>query len=325
MHGLITGVRGFIGSCLVARATDFGHTIIGLDDCSRGLNNVESISEAKFIKHDCREGIGSILDEYEGLEYQTSTFAHNFGGKPDFVCHLAAGTGSLSRPYEELCELNIDMTKRVYKDAVEHGIKCFVFPTTSLVEGVPDSPYVRSKQDAIDWLISQDDDINLIPLQLYNVTGSYADFSEHRKLEVHIIPIMLEKYMRNEVFIVNGKNYDTPDGSPGRDFSNVVDVCDAILDLVHIQLKEFPFKTNKPIKIGTGMITTTLQMIDMFNNIVEPLFGRKLKFDFGERRAYDCGWLRCDQPYLHLLKNPTMIQESLKDEVETLLRVVYKV
>jgi UDP-glucose 4-epimerase len=335
---LITGSRGFIGSCLTARATDFRQNVISLDDQSRGLNDVKSIEpNHKFIAYDCREGVAPILDEFEfppkdiGMrQTEQNTKEVIFKSFPcDAVIHLAAGTGSLSRPYEELCELNIDMTKRIYADAVSRGVKVFVFPTTSLVEGVPDAPYVRSKQDAMDWLTAQNDDIKVIPLQFYNVTGAYADFSEHRKLEVHIIPVMLEKFMRNETFVVNGDDYpDTIDGTPGRDFSNVINsnvinVCDSILKLIDIQLHS-PFKTNKPIKIGTGVTTTTKQMIDMFDKYMEPKFGRKLKWEAGPRRAYDCGSLRCDQPYLNIIADDVVdINTSLKGELDALLKVVY--
>jgi len=330
---LVTGSAGFIGSCLVARATEDGHSVISLDDQSRGLNDVKSIVEDhKFIRHDCREGIAPILDEfsYSPVIGARQILGNNTGVPCDVVVHLAAGTGSLSRPYEELCELNIDMTKRIYADAVSRGVKVFVFPTTSLVEGVPDAPYVRSKQDAMDWLMGQNDGINVIGLQFYNVTGAYNSFSEHRKLEVHIIPIMLEKFMNDETFIVNGGDYDTVDGTPGRDFSNVKNVCDAILTLSEIQLSKTPFKMNKPIKIGTGVTTTTKQMIDMFDAYMEPKFGKKLKWEIGPRRAYDCGSLRCDQPYLQIMatkrsfEDVVGIEESLQDELDALLKVVYK-
>ena len=330
MNILVTGSKGFIGSCLTAIATEDGHNVLSLDDQSRGLNDVKSVSEGhRFIAHDCREGIAPILDEYADIPVLSREGGIAFHGKGDPInvaVHLAAGTGSLSRPYSELCELNIDMTKKVYQDAVEHGVKVFVFPTTSLVEGVPDAPYVKSKQDAMDWLIAQNDDIKIVPLQFYNVTGAYNGFSEHRKLEVHIVPVMLEKFMKDDTFIVNGDDYDTVDGTPGRDFSNVINVCESILKLSSIQLNsDTSFKANKPIKIGTGVITTTKQMIDMFDAYMEPKFGRKLKWEIGGRRDYDCGWLKCDQPYMNILVDEVFnIKWSIQDELETLLKAVYK-
>jgi UDP-glucose 4-epimerase len=307
MRILISGTRGFIGSVLMTRAKEAGHFAYGLDDYSRGLNDTAT------KKWDCRQGVKEIFDE----------FTVNVNEPPfDAVVHLAAGTGSLSRPYEELCELNIDMTKKIYLESVEAGIPVFAFPTTSLVEGVPDSPYVRSKQDAMDWLLSKNDNINKIPLQFYNVTGAYNDFSEIRKLEVHIVPIMIECFMNNKPFIINGDKYDTVDGTPGRDFSNVIDVSDFILHLCRVQL-ERPFKSGGVIKVGTGQITTALQMVEMFNEIVVPRFGRKLEYEIGPERAYDCGWLRCDQPYLSIVKKPILIKQSLRSEVDTILRKVY--
>lgn len=328
MNILITGSRGFIGSCLSAIALDRWdkHNVIGLDDLSRGLNNVQSLERIKFIPHDCREGIKDILDEQYEINIKGMRPQYfSVNPKVDVVVHLAAGTGSLSRPLSELMELNVEMTKKIYHDALEHGAKVFVFPTTSLVEGVPDAPYVDSKQRAMDWLVAQNDNIQILPLQFYNVTGAYNNFTEHRKLEVHIIPIMLECYMNNKPFVINGDDYDTIDGTPGRDYSNVVDLCNFILD-VSKDLIYTPMKITKPIKLGTGQTTTALQLIKMFNEFMEPKFGRKLEYQIGPRRAYDCGWLRCDQPYLHIYTGgPTTIKDSLEHELEALLKVVYNV
>lgn len=308
MKLLITGGRGFIGSVLSLVARERGHKIIAVDDYSRGLN------DNPCITWDCRQGISHILDE----------FTYNKSDAPfDAVVHLAAGTGSLSRPYEELVELNVEMTKKVYFDAVEHNVKTFVFPTTSLVEGVPDAPYVRSKQDAMDWIMSRNDGINIIGLQFYNVTGSYNRFSEIRKLEVHIVPIMLECFMNNKPFVINGDQYDTLDGTPGRDFSNVVDVSEFILHLIGIQ-KISPFKSGGVIKVGTGRITTAKQMVDIFNKWAQPKFNKILQYEIGPIRPYDCGWLRCDQPYLHIFKKPRDIETSLVDELNVLLAEIYK-
>ncbi len=326
---LVTGAKGFIGSCLTRYLLSHRHQVIAVDDLSRGLNNVEKYQGSayfKFIPFDCRQGVAPILDEYMdvagwGLERKSR-------GLPviDAVVHLAAGTGSLGRPYEELVDLNINMTKKIYQDTVDKDIPVFVFPTTSLVEGVPDAPYVKSKQDAMDWLCAQNSDVKLIPLQFYNVTGANGEFSEHRKLEVHIIPIMLGCFMDKKKFIINGSDYDTVDGSPGRDFSNINDVIGITEYLIKVQLSDSPFKVNKPIKLGTGTITTTLQMIELFNEFMEPRFGRKLEWEYGPRRPYDCGWLRCDQPYLHVFNlSPTPIKLSLAEELHALLDVVYNI
>jgi UDP-glucose 4-epimerase len=128
--------------------------------------------------------------------------------------------------------------------------------------------------------------------------------------------------MNNKPFIVNGDKYDTVDGTPGRDFSNVIDVSEFIMHLIDVQSKS-PFKSGGVIKVGTGNITTAKQMIDMFNTWAKPKFNRELQYEIGPNRAYDCGWLRCDQPYLHIYKKPTDIFKSLVDELEIISRKVY--
>jgi UDP-glucose 4-epimerase len=311
MRILVTGSRGFIGSILMARGKEQGHRMTGVDDFSRGLNEMPS------LKFDCRNGVSQILDEF--------TYSST---EPPFeaIVHLAAGTGSLDRPYEELVELNVEMTKKIFAEAVSYGVKVFAFPTTSLVEGVPDSPYVRSKQDAMDWLLGRAGmhNIRLIPMQFYNVTGGYKNYSEIRQREVHIVPTMLEKFIKNEPFIINGGDYDTLDGTPGRDFSNVNQVTDFILHLVYTQLRS-SFLCGGVIKIGTGCITTALEMVNHFNSIVNSLgFLTELHHEIGPKRAFDCAYLRCDQPYLHVFRPPVLAAQSLKEELQVLLQEVYK-
>lgn len=336
MNVLITGAKGFIGSCLSAFLQHTGVGVIAVDNLSRGLNNVEKLgaynSEIfKFIAYDCIDGISEILDENYLTPYLRSESIgvrglgnSNLSGI-DAVVHLAAGTGSLDRPYEELCKLNIDMTKKVYNDTVKAGIPVFVFPTTSLVEGegCADAPYVKSKQDAMDWLIAQNDPISVVPLQFYNVTGAYQGFTEHRQKEVHIIPKMMEAAMNGDTFVINGNDYDTSDGTPGRDYTNVVDVCTAIKRLILIQLSNSPFKLKAPIKLGTGRVTTTAQMLSIFNSYTFTKFGKTASFRFGKRRAYDCGWLKCDQPYLRCITDITDIRWSVCDEIDALAKAVY--
>lgn len=83
---LITGVAGFIGSQLADRLLSAGHTVIGLDNLSRGsLDNIQDASKNKnfiFFKNDIANDLNLIRD---GL----SKYAD---GKIDFVWHLAANS-----------------------------------------------------------------------------------------------------------------------------------------------------------------------------------------------------------------------------------------
>lgn len=331
MRIVITGSAGFIGSVLTVRAAEQGHEVLALDDLSRGLNHLNLFdreradviermrstrpSDASLIaatahprahpfptalppdvgqrimalKHDCHAGFAEAL--------QTGARSGLLRDAPmsvDAVVHLAAGTGSLDRPYEELVGLNVEMTKRVWQDAKDLGAKVFAFPTTSLgtVPALAESPYVKSKEDAMNWLLGQTDGPKLVPARFFNVAGSYKGRSEKRQREVHLIPTVVECYRNGKTLVINGDDYpDTPDGTPGRDFIHVLDVCDAILAMVTRAAQGLslpPRQTDGAIWLGTGWVTSTLEVLRIFEQWVGPV-----AHEIGPRRAFDCGALQC--------------------------------
>lgn len=295
MRIVITGAAGFIGSVLTLRAFEQGDEVIGVDDLSRGLNETLDQGRAHFLKHDCRSGFAEAIPSGVKADWNW------FRGKTmiDAVVHLAAGTGSLDRPIEELRGLNVEMTKRVWQDAKDLGAKVFVFPTTSLATKVPDSPYVISKEEAFEWLKTQTDGPRLIPLRFFNVAGSYKGRTEKRKLEVHLIPRLVECYRTGEPLVVNGVDYwgdeGGGDGSPARDFTNVIDVADAILEMIHradmlgdqFSLQGFTMPDGA-MWCGTGHQVTVHQAARIFAQWVGPLDVKA-----GPRRAFDTGSLIC--------------------------------
>lgn len=307
MNFLVTGAAGFIGSVLTERARDRGHKVIALDDFSRGLNKTDPI-----IKFDCMHGIGPILEEITNPADKVASI--------DVVVHLAAATGSLDRPLAELMESNLGMTQRVFEDARKWGIKLFVFPTTSLFFGAPNAPYVVSKEAAMNWLLQQPQNHNtpkILPFRFFNVTGAHKMHTENRKKEVHIIPEMVKCHLEDRSFIINGSDYETSDGTPGRDYTNVNDVTDFILFL-SARMLTGSFPITQPIQVGTGKSATTLQMLGYFNEILSRLGKKPIEWKMGPRRAYDCGDLHPTEPHLWLYKKPIGIKQSLHDEIEAL-------
>lgn len=306
----VTGAKGFIGSVCTARFTDRGHQVIPIDDYSRGLNDTERVT--RVVKADCRDGIGYLLKREKRLA-------------PDAVVHLAAATGSLERPLEELRDLNVEMTKAIYQEACELGVKAFVFPVTSLALTVPDSPYVISKEEAVDWLFKNQGSTNLIPLRFFNVAGAYRGFTERRRREVHLIPGIVECYKKHEPLLINGGDYETVDGTPSREFVNVVDVADFILYLIQRTVSAYPNarRFDKPLQVGTGRPATVLEIVQEFNrsisrlNLREPLPHVETKM--GPRRLFDCGVLHCTEPNLWFFKKPVSWKASLHQEVTALV------
>ncbi len=311
MRMVVTGAKGFIGSVLSCRAAELGHEVLALDNESRGLNDVEIVKNVRYQRHDCMSGIGEAMP---------AEWTH-----VDAVVHLAAGTGSLDRPIEELRALNVEMTKRVYQDAKAFDARAFVFPTTSLAIAVPDSPYVKSKEEAMSWLLQGDDKKILIPLRFFNVTGAYKDFTEKRWNEVHIVPRLVECFRKGETFVINGGDYwDAPfpgrrDGTPARDFVNVLDVVEYIFWLIAAHLSGVPVRRHidGATWVGTGRPVTALGVMNIFEQFVGPVH-----HEIGPRRPYDTGVLCCPPPMVEQLSQIRPITPAwvgIRDEALSLL------
>lgn len=297
MRIVVTGAAGFIGSVLSRRAMELGHDVLALDDLSRGLNPIENVAGLTFMKHDCRGGIFEASGDFQAKQNWSSA-----AGAVDAVVHLAAGTGSLDRPLDELRGLNVEMTRRVYEDAVALGAKVFAFPTTSLALAVPDSPYVISKEEAFEWVKKQQR-VPVLPLRFFNVAGEYKGFSEYRQNEVHIIPRLVACYTNHDTFVINGDNYDTHDGTPSRDFVNVLDVVETILDLAHRSARGLTnisafAQPDGAIWIGTGRTITVQRVVKVFEQYIGSV-----KSEIGPRRAFDTGALFCPASAVNVVRS----------------------
>lgn len=309
---IVTGARGFVGSVFALRAAERGHKVLALDDESRGLNSIE-VALARlggtYVQHDCRRGFSEAAIE------------HGFAREGiDAVAHFAAATGSLERPLDELLELNVEMTRHAYDDALQFGAKTFLWPTTSLALGVPDSPYVESKERALQLLREVDAQAKIsVPLRFFNVAGAYKGLSEIRKNEVHLIPELVRLHALGQPLTINGNDYpETVDGTPSRDYVHVLDVADYLLDIAELAACPVPAKDGA-IWLGKGVSTTVHQVVRM----VEQFTGRPVAVQTGPRRAFDCGQLIVDRKQADQftrarggLLTPAWV--SVRDELEVL-------
>lgn len=328
MRFIVTGAKGFVGSIFSLRAIERGHDVLALDDESRGLNPIEERIGNAYQKHDCSEG---LLDPAVARGWD----------KTDVVVHLAAATGSLDRPIDDLRYWNVYMTKRVYEDALRLDARRFLWPTTSLALGVPDSPYVQSKEEALTWLKEVDEHTRIsTPVRFFNLAGAYKGLSERRRNEVHMLPTMLRAFLERKPFIVNGSDYETIDGTPSRSYVHILDAVEYLLDICEGKVKPMPhgqtgiYQTDPvtgknvdppadgAIWLGHGRPITVMQAIQIFEQFMGPL-----QYRLGERRAFDCGGLSCAvgqamqfEAARNYMLAPTWV--TFRDELEALYEVV---
>ncbi len=113
---LVTGGAGFIGSNLVDKLIEAGHSVVVVDNLSSGLENYIN-EKAKFYKID-------ICDKALEKVFETE--------KPDFVYHLAAQIEVSKSMTDPLNDNNINLVGgfNVLENSRLYGVKKIIFAST---------------------------------------------------------------------------------------------------------------------------------------------------------------------------------------------------
>ena len=181
---LVTGGAGFIGSHLVPRLLELGHSVTVLDNLSTGkLENLDGVLDhPKFVFQR-----GDILDK---------TVLHDVFDGVDSVIHLAALidiSASVADPIQNH-EVNVNGSFNMLHAAIKHHIKKFVFASSTAVYGDaktlplqensalhPISPYAASKVagEAYCSAFASCFGLETIILRFFNIYGSRSENSPY--------------------------------------------------------------------------------------------------------------------------------------------------
>ncbi|QQS34336.1 MAG: SDR family NAD(P)-dependent oxidoreductase [Acidobacteriota bacterium] len=226
---LVTGGAGFIGSHLVDRLlAEGGWQITVVDD----LNDFYSpeIKHSNIAEHLKRPEYKFIEADIRDEDAMAKVFASE---KFDVIAHLAARAGvrpSLSEP-KIYAETNINGTLNLLELCREHGIKQFVFGSSSSVYGInqkvpfaeddrihqPISPYAATKAagELICHTYSHLYDIRCICLRFFTVYGA----RQRPDLAIHKFAKLITEGKPIQVF---------GDGSTRRDYTYIDDIIDGV-------------------------------------------------------------------------------------------------
>ena len=232
MNVFVTGGSGYIGSVVVRRLLDLGHSVTVFDNLERGhLRNIDH--RAQFVKGDLRLA-DTIRDAIVA--------AH-----PDSVLHFAA----YALVGESMADPMLYFSNNVagginLLSAMElAGCNRIVFSSSCATYGIPDSlpieedtvqrptnPYGQSKlmfEQMCLWL-AEAKGLKATFLRYFNAAGAVPEFGfgEDHDPETHIIPNVLKVALGECPYVnVFGDDYPTPDGTCIRDYVHLKDLCSA--------------------------------------------------------------------------------------------------
>lgn len=283
---LVTGGAGYIGSVAVKDLIEQGHSVVVVDNLSRGETLLDYIkSVAVFYKID-------IAKEKEKLDKMF--LKHNF----DKVMHFAAYKSveeSMENP--EKYKDNVIGTQNLLDVMSKYNVKKLIFSSSAAVYKppviTPQSDIMPTNED--DTLgplniygetkldcekIIQDfcskHNITYVNMRYFNVAGdgglNYVDLRPENVFAI-IMEVMTGK--RNE-FVILGKDYPTKDGTAIRDYIHVN-------DLVRAHILALDVNESTTLNLGTSKGLSVLELV----TLVEKVTGERVNYRFGERREGD--------------------------------------
>jgi len=289
---LVTGAGGYIGSIASQLFLAQGHTVVGVDAFLTGykgpLDLVKHQYPDTFTWHEAHIAdavrMGQVLDTLPPI---------------DVVVHYAASCvvkESMRQP-EKYFENNVHTSLRLLELMRVRGIRNIVFSSTCAVYGAvhyhpidehhpisPTNPYGDSKRMVelmMQWY-TRVHGLSAFVMRYFNVYGTSDDrkLGYAKKPCTHLVDAAVQGALGlHEFRLTCGSSFDTPDGTPIRDYLHVVDLNEA-----HVLAVKALLKSNKPqyevINLGTGSGNTVLEMVEL----VEAETGTKLPRDVGEVR-----------------------------------------
>lgn len=308
MKILVTGGTGYIGSHTVVELQTKGHEVIVVDNLSN--SHIDVLDHIKQIT-----GIRPDFGKVDLADFQkTQIFFQDHPGI-EAVIHFAAfkAVGESVEFPLMYYRNNLVSLMNVLECMKSSAIREIVFSSSCTVYGQPDvlpvketspiktamSPYGNTKQISEEIIedFSKVNDIRSILLRYFNPIGAH-----HSALIGELplgIPNNLVPYLtqtaigKREVLRVWGNDYNTPDGTPIRDYIHVADIARAHVIAVERMLQAGYDKKVEVFNLGTGCGYSVMEVINSF----EKVSGIKLKYKVFSRRPGDIEKVWADTEY----------------------------
>jgi len=304
---LVTGGAGFIGSHLCEHLLSGGDEVICLDNFDNFYDPNIKIRNAEEIAKKFPDRFELVTGDIRNHEHLKEIFQKN---KIDFVVHLAARAGvrpSITDPllYQDV---NIRGTIVLLEACKEHGIKNFIFASSSSVYGENQRvPFTE-------------EDLDIQPISPYGATkraGELLCYSYHHLYGMNIAclriftaygpkqrpEMAIHKFTR---FIDQGKKIPVfGDGSSRRDYTYIDDLIEGILGVIHHH------KGFEIYNLGESQTTSLIELI----RLIEEAFGKKANIEMLEPQPGDVSIT-----YADITKAKQMLEYQPKVKMEEGIR-----
>lgn len=314
MKVCVTGGAGYIGSHAVKALVKQGYDVIIIDNLSTGFKKAlhKDVPFYNVSTHD-ETSLESIFNKE----------------KIDAVMHFAAFSlvgESVKNPLKYYHN-NVEGTRALLNAMMKANVSKLIFSSTAAVYGTkeiqpiteealetPENPYGETKlaiEKMIKW-VSKESHLNYVTLRYFNVAGASSDGSigENHDPETHLIPNVIKSVLESHKPLkVFGNDYNTPDGTPIRDYIHVEDLVDAHIKALVYLTKH---KSNATINLGSQSGYSVLEVI----KTVESVTNQTVPYSIEARRAGDPAKLIASNTLAKTLLN-WEVKKDLKSMIET--------
>jgi len=247
---VITGAAGFIGSCTVQYLNEAGYyDLVLVDDFSDPIKNRNLESKRFTLQVDRKKFPAWLWEQFARI---------------DFIFHLGARTDTTEKDERIFDELNLDYSKTVWHQCVQHQIP-LVYASSAATYGMgeqgyedrhdvvsdltPLNPYGRSKNDFDAWALQRTEQPPFwAGLKFFNVYGP----NEYHKGRMASVIFHTARQIKatGEMKLFRSHREDVRDGEQQRDFIYVKDV----VRILHFLMQKRP--ENGLYNVGTGQART---------------------------------------------------------------------
>jgi len=294
MKALVTGAAGYVGSTVVSALLDAGDDVVALDDLSRG--------PARFVER---------VPHYVGDVADAGLLAAVFAEHPDIeiVIHCAALTlvsDSTAEPLRYYRE-NVVKAVALFDTLLALGCTRVIFSSSAAVYGSSPPPLVAetapteaaSPYAATKLMVERIlDDVcaatpmSAVSLRYFNPVGADPRLRTGRydDAPTDALGALLAAATRGLPFRIHGQDWDTPDGTPIRDFVHVWDVAVAHVAAAHRWSAISVGGGHEIVNVGSGRGTSIRELAE---TVARHRPGR-LDIGYDARRSGDTVGCRAD-------------------------------